>query len=243
MSVNDDAMVGRILSRREVLALLGAAGAGALVGAPGDLIAQVPPCVVVPEHMEGPYFVGCPAEPVGHPNQPRRQRDQPGRAASSVAAHLATRRGRRLRSARWRDRGSLAVRRARRVLGFCRHARQVRRARQEVPQRLPDDRRKGRRELTTIYPGWYPGRAVHIHFKVRTNPTAKSGTEFTSQLYLDEAVTDKVHASEPYVSKGRRVTMNANDGIYKNGGRELTLRLDEQANGYSGTFELAIKAT
>jgi protocatechuate 3,4-dioxygenase beta subunit len=38
----------------------------------------------------------------------------------------------------------------------------------------------------TIYPGWYRGRAVHIHFKVRTS----TGGEFTSQLYFDEAVTD-----------------------------------------------------
>ena len=26
----------------------------------------------------------------------------------------------------------------------------------------------GKAQFTTIYPGWYQGRAVHIHFKVRT---------------------------------------------------------------------------
>ena len=28
----------------------------------------------------------------------------------------------------------------------------------------------GKVRFTTIYPGWYTGRAVHIHFKARTNP-------------------------------------------------------------------------
>src|SRR5581483_5836854 len=27
----------------------------------------------------------------------------------------------------------------------------------------------GAAQFTTIYPGWYPGRAVHIHFKIRTS--------------------------------------------------------------------------
>ena len=57
MSMNDDDGFGHVLNRREVLALLGAAGAGAFLGAPGATFAQVPPCVVVPAHMEGPYFV------------------------------------------------------------------------------------------------------------------------------------------------------------------------------------------
>jgi protocatechuate 3,4-dioxygenase beta subunit len=35
--------------------------------------------------------------------------------------------------------------------------------------------------FTTVYPGWYPGRAVHMHFKVRTNPAGSRGLELTSQ--------------------------------------------------------------
>ena len=30
----------------------------------------------------------------------------------------------------------------------------------------------GQVQFLTIYPGWYAGRAVHIHFKVRTEPAA-----------------------------------------------------------------------
>ena len=54
--------------------------------------------------------------------------------------------------------------------------------------------------FTTIYPGWYPGRAVHIHFKVR--PTAS--TVFTSQLFFDDALSDQVFTQAPYAGKGKR---------------------------------------
>src|SRR5262249_6434810 len=65
--------------------------------------------------------------------------------------------------------------------------------------------------FVTIYPGWYSGRAVHIHFKIRTDPDAASGFEFTSQLYFDDALTDVVHAQAPYASKGPRDVRNAAD--------------------------------
>src|SRR5262245_42685360 len=64
---NDDKQVGRILTRREVIALLGAAGAGAVatrIGAQPAMAASangariwVPACVVTPAQTEGPYFV------------------------------------------------------------------------------------------------------------------------------------------------------------------------------------------
>lgn len=58
----------------------------------------------------------------------------------------------------------------------------------------------------TIYPGWYQGRAVHIHFKVRSG-----GYEFTSQLFFDESLTDQVHGQQPYAAKGQRTLRNAGD--------------------------------
>src|SRR5262245_36902956 len=39
-------------------------------------------------------------------------------------------------------------------------------------------------QFTTIYPGWYAGRAVHIHFKIRVLTAARLTDEFTSQLYF-----------------------------------------------------------
>ena len=46
--------------------------------------------------------------------------------------------------------------------------------------------------FVTIYPGWYPGRTVHIHFKIRSEATSDSSLEFTSQLFFDDAFTDQV---------------------------------------------------
>ena len=41
-------------------------------------------------------------------------------------------------------------------------------------------------EFTTIYPGWYQGRTVHIHAKVHLGTT----TVLTTQLYFDDALSD-----------------------------------------------------
>lgn len=99
----------------------------------------------------------------------------------------------------------------------------------------------GRVQFTTIYPGWYQGRAVHLHFKVRTNPTSTSGLEFTSQMFFDEALTDVVHAQSPYNSKGRRDTTITRDGIYVGGGTSLLFPLAASGNGYSGIFNVGVR--
>jgi protocatechuate 3,4-dioxygenase beta subunit len=82
--------------------------------------------------------------------------------------------------------------------------------------------------FTTVYPGWYQGRTVHIHFKIRTDAAADQGLEFTSQLFFDDAVSDEVFAFEPYVGTGERGTRNTNDGIFGQSGGQLTLALARQ---------------
>jgi protocatechuate 3,4-dioxygenase beta subunit len=58
-------------------------------------------------------------------------------------------------------------------------------------------------ELTTIYPGWYAGRTVHIHFKVRLFAGTTQTYSFTSQLYFDDTFTDQVFATQaPYNTRG-----------------------------------------
>ncbi len=64
-------------------------------------------------------------------------------------------------------------------------------------------------EFATVYPGWYPGRAVHIHTKVRLDDSAV----LTTQLYFDDDLTDEVHAEDPYAAHGSRDTRNEDDSI------------------------------
>jgi len=99
----------------------------------------------------------------------------------------------------------------------------------------------GLAQFTTIYPGWYSGRAVHIHFKIRSAAGATSAFEFTSQLFFDESLTDQVHAQAPYSSKGQRNTTNATDGIYRSGGSQLLLAVVPAGSGYGTSFDIALE--
>jgi protocatechuate 3,4-dioxygenase beta subunit len=99
----------------------------------------------------------------------------------------------------------------------------------------------GTARFTTIYPGWYPGRTAHIHFKIRTAGAAADQTyDFTSQLFFDDALTDQVYASQPYAAMGQRSTTNTNDGIYRNGGDQLTLAPTGDISGFAATFNIAL---
>ncbi|HEX5635658.1 MAG TPA: intradiol ring-cleavage dioxygenase, partial [Gammaproteobacteria bacterium] len=90
--------------------------------------------------------------------------------------------------------------------------------------------------FTTIYPGWYPGRAVHIHFKIRIN-----GYDFTSQVFFDDAYTDQVYLQEPYSQRGERNPRNDNDNIYNNGGSQLLLTTTPTATGHAAIFDIGIQ--
>lgn len=61
----------------------------------------------------------------------------------------------------------------------------------------------------TIYPGWYPGRTTHIHFKVHTSSTM----EATSQIYFPEDVNSEIYAAPPYDARGPKDTPNVGDAI------------------------------
>jgi protocatechuate 3,4-dioxygenase beta subunit len=98
----------------------------------------------------------------------------------------------------------------------------------------------GRVEFRTIYPGWYTGRTVHLHFKVRLGDPGAPSLDFTSQLYFFETINDAVMIQDPYASRGARSTLNIQDGIYGQGGRELVLPLEPEADGYAGEFELGL---
>jgi protocatechuate 3,4-dioxygenase beta subunit len=96
-------------------------------------------------------------------------------------------------------------------------------------------------QFTTIYPGWYQGRTVHVHFKIRSGAASGKTYDFTSQLFFDDTVTDQVHAQQPYAAKGQRTLRNDGDNIYQNGGSQLMLPLTKVGQGYSGIFDIGLQ--
>lgn len=70
-------------------------------------------------------------------------------------------------------------------------------------------------EFHTVYPGWYPGRAVHIHSAIHVDDT----TVLTTQYLFDDDRNDAVMAEEPYAAHGAPDTPNAQDGV--TGGRAV----------------------
>ena len=88
-------------------------------------------------------------------------------------------------------------------------------------------------EFTTIYPGWYPGRTVHIHAKVHLDKQ----TVLTTQLYFGDDFTKRAFEAEPYAARGERDTLNSADGIYD---ESVELTLSEEAGGYLGLITLDV---
>jgi protocatechuate 3,4-dioxygenase beta subunit len=65
----------------------------------------------------------------------------------------------------------------------------------------------GKVSFTTIYPGWYSGRAVHIYIKVRIfNLSGNVTTEATTQLFFDDSISDVVYAANSEYSRSPHAT-------------------------------------
>jgi len=240
---DDDRPTGLMRSRREVLALLGATAAAALAGysnaQSGSGRPTVgPACILTPEQTEGPYFVD---------ERLNRSDIRVDPSDGSVKAGLPL--TLRLRIVSIGNAGCVPLPGA--VVdiwhcdaqgiysdatdpGFNTQGKKFLRGYQVTDE-------SGGVLFTTIYPGWYPGRAVHIHFKVRAKAGSGRGQEFTSQLYFDDSITDRVHARKPYAGDARRRLKNDGDGLFRDGGRRLMLSLAEGAQGYAGSFDVGLR--
>ncbi len=103
---------------------------------------------------------------------------------------------------------------------------------------------QGHVRFTTIYPGWYSGRTVHIHIRVRTFSGSSTTYNFTTQIFFAEENSAAVFATSPYNSRSGRDTTNEADMIYQQevrAGNVLMPTLSGSPSaGYSGTVGIGL---
>ncbi len=260
---DDDAPVGPLLTRREVLTLLGAGTGAALLAAcvPGTLsssssasvspsvspsssplmtasgssqAAAVPSCIVRPELTDGPSYVD---EQLNRSDI--RSDPASGELRQGAALALAFAVSRIEAAACTRFAGATVDVWQCDALGVYSDVQDPSASTlgQKFLRGYQVTDASGMAAFTTIYPGWYPTRAVHIHLKIRTD----AGLGFTTQLFFDDALTDAVHRRQPYSAHGQRDTRNADDGFFRLGGDQLLLDARAAGDGYAATFEIGVQ--
>lgn len=255
---NDDAPVGTILSRREAIALVGRAGAGLALGGLLTLDAdaafqtkthQAVQLVASPALTEGPFFVD---EKLHRSNLIERTTRPSVVGGAPLALEVTLYR---LAEGKYAPLKGAAV-----DVWHC----DAHGVYSDIDQPMNHENTRGQNWLRgvqtsdanglvrfqTIFPGWYPGRTTHIHFKVR-QPGSTEGTtkEFTSQLFFDDKLADMVFAKEPYRPRDGRQARNDGDMIYAErqadgtpaGDRLLpTLTSSPDGKGYTAKFVIAL---
>ena len=251
---NDDQQIGRVLSRREALTFLGAAGAATLLsacaipngvpfasnGPSAEAVATTnaglaPGCVVRPELTEGPVFV----------EEELDRSDIRTDPANNNAVSEGTPFDLTFRITQVDNNACTPLAGVRVDIWHCDaegiYSDTDQLGMQTVGQKFlrgyQTTDASGIAKFTTIYPGWYTGRAVHIHFKIRN----AEGYEFTSQLFFDEALTDEAFKQEPYVARGEPAVRNSKDNIYQESGGQLLLTIDKVDSGYAATFDVGLQ--
>jgi protocatechuate 3,4-dioxygenase beta subunit len=243
---DEDPRAQRRLTRRDTLALIGVSGVALLTGArtlraAGVANAAAPPtCVMRPAQTEGPFFVDGEMQrsdiradtrdgsvKAGVPLSLRFQVSQDGSAACNPLAGVQVHVWHSDAAGSYSDPGE----------------RRASTASQQFLRGFQLTDATGGVEFLTIYPGWYQGRAPHIHFKLRMaaeSATARS-REFTSQLYFDDALSDRVYAIAPYARRGRQAVRNADDFIFRDGGDQLLLAPAADGHGYIAVFAIGVQ--
>lgn len=247
MSDADDTQIGTILSRREVLATLGAAGAAFIVprgltrpGSPARPGATaLPGCIVRPAQTEGPYFVDTRLD-----RSDIRPDPTDGYLPAGLALELTIAVSRLDGASCAPYRGVLVDIWQCDALGIYSGVQDMNGKFNTVGKKfLRGHQRTGADGVVrfrTIYPGFYEGRTTHIHFKIRTNPDAPRGREFVSQLYFDDATSDRVFAKAPYSENRQRRARNQEDSIFRSGGKELLLTLEPGDSLSHARFEIGL---
>ena len=238
----DDQQTGRILTRREVFTILGTAAGAGIFGYPlaqaSSTASPVPRCIGRPEQTEGPYFLDTKLNRSDIRSDPSDGSIMDGMPLllEFHVSQITSRSCAPLPGAvvdLWHC-DALGIYSGVQDPHFNTLGKKFLRGYQ-----VTDD--AGIARFTTIYPGWYSGRTVHMHFKIRTNPRIQAGSEFTSQLYFDDLVTDHVYTQIPNSNRGQRMMRNKDDGIFHVGGDQLILALTRDGLGYSAMFEIGLE--
>lgn len=91
--------------------------------------------------------------------------------------------------------------------------------------------------FTTVYPGWYQGRATHIHAEVTIGGVSRKVT----QIAFPESISNAVHATAAYGSRGSNPTTNVRDNIFADSlDEELVTPVGDPTSGYSAAFRIGI---
>jgi len=238
--LHDDLTVGRLLGRREALQLIG--GAGLLLAHPRFVraadVAAMASCTARPQQTAGPFFVDEALERSDIRSDPAT-----GAVSAGALLRLAFRVSR-------IDRGACAPLPGATIdIWQCDATGRYSDVRnwdsstvgQKFLRGYQTTDAAGATSFVTVYPGWYEGRAVHVHFRIRM-PDSGRGREFTSQLYFDDALSDRVFANPPYpAGAAQRRMRNDRDGLFRTaGGRQLLLDVREEAGGYAATFDIGL---
>lgn len=266
---DDDVIKGKVLSRREMLAIFGLGGAAAFLAActGGETqesaptaaaqsattnvpetattggtgvtatATSLPSCIVIPELTEGPYFVDTMLERADIRSDPDTGEVMEGVpfALNIIVVAVSGASCTPLEGAMvdvWHCDALGAY------SGFEDRAEGFSTVGERWLRGYQDTDGNGQASFTTIYPGWYRGRATHIHFKVR-----KDNMEFTSQWFFDDALSDQVHnTSAAYAAKGASGRLqNEQDNIYAQSDGMLMLDVQPSGDGYEATFAIGIQ--
>ncbi|MGH7132464.1 MAG: twin-arginine translocation pathway signal protein [Phycisphaerales bacterium] len=96
----------------------------------------------------------------------------------------------------------------------------------------------------TVYPGWYQGRAVHIHVRVRQFTGTTVTFNYTTQFFFNDTISNAIyHRVAPYTSRPNQGTLNTADGIFNSAGSQMILRMADDGSHAIASFNIKLNVT
>jgi protocatechuate 3,4-dioxygenase beta subunit len=219
-------MHGR-LTRGSLLKAAGAAAAAVGLGRLGDsedaLAGDSVSCVLTPKQTEGPYYIA---------KEKLRRNITDGRPGTPLTLRLTVVDAKTCRPIKgavvdiWHCDASGIY------SGFG-----AGRASRTFMRGIQRTNAQGVATFRTVYPGWYQGRTVHIHVKVHV----RGNVVHTGQLYFPDRITDAAYRKSPYTKRPNRDVRNADDMVFRNGGKRSLLTLRRTGAGYVGSVRMGVR--